>query len=342
MKKLIAIALLLVSCAKPEAPYNLIIQKSGVKSLLIGISALNDQTVWASGTEATILRTTDGGENWQSFIYEEVDTLQFRDIQAIDENTAIVLSIGLGNSSQILRFNKESGWQLLHQVEDDSGFLDAIEFWDSENGLAYGDAIDSIPYILKTEDGGDNWYRITENLPKAGKGEGGFASSGTNIETGSGGFAWIGTGAGGNARILFTPDYGKNWKEFKTPMVKEEAAGITSVRFVGDVGFITGGDLTNPEYQQNITFYSDTRGKLWIDGGKPKTQGAFYGSAFQKVGDRYVTIITGPKGADISLDMGQNWEKISPQNMWTCELLPSGNGWLMGKGGKILKIEVEE
>ncbi len=71
---------------------------------------------------------------------------------------------------------------------------------------------------------------------------GGFAASGTCVTTGENGLAWIATGAGGNARILKTMDYGKSWTTHQTPIVKGDAAGMTSVDFIDDqTGFVTGG-----------------------------------------------------------------------------------------------------
>lgn len=333
--------LIFISCAKPTPPYNLIPQNSNTKSLLIGLHALDENTVWASGTNATVIRTTDGGEHWESYQYNIADTLQFRDIHSIDQNSAFVLSIGNGSSSQIFHFSIDTGWTKLYQAADSAVFLDAFDFWDGMTGIVYGDAIDSLPYILKTVDGGKNWERLTSGLPASGAGEGGFASSGTLVETGPDGQAWIGTGAGGNARILYTKDYGKTWEAYPTPMVKEEAAGITSVRYANGTMFIAGGDLANADAYPNRTFFSTTNGKAWYPTGDPKTPGAFYGSAFAKVSDKNVVIICGPKGADISLDLGQSWEKISPQTLWTADLLPSGIGWIMGKGGKVLKVEID-
>lgn len=329
---------LLLACARTPPPVYLEVQKSNTESLLIGLHALSAEVVWACGTEGTLIRTVNGGQDWQSYLYEKADSLQFRDIHGFNENEAAVLSIGEGALSQIFHFSLDSGWTQTFQMSDSSGFLDGLDFWNDSIGLAYGDAIDSLPYLLKTVNGGKTWQRITSNLPRAGRGEGGFAASGTLIEMGEKGKAWVGTGAGGNARILYTNNYGETWTSLPTPMTKGEAAGITTVRFIGNVGFIAGGDLTKSEAQQDHLFFSDTRGNSWYPAGKPKTPGAIYGSGFARINDRFVTIICGPEGADVSIDMGQNWTKLTPAELWTCELLSSGEGWLMGDGGRVFKV----
>ena len=339
--QLLTTILLLTYCKPTPPPYLLISQDSQTDALLIGLHALDDQVVWASGTESTIVRTEDGGNRWTSTQYQAVDTLQFRDIHGWDSRNATVLSIGEGSASAIFHFSSDSGWTEVYRMENDSGFLDAFDFWENGHGIAYGDAIDSLPFILKTEDFGQTWRRISEKMPNAGAGEGGFASSGTCVTTGPGGKVWVGTGANGHARILFSSDYGNSWTAYNTPMVKGEAAGITSVRFDGKVGFMTGGDLAKKEEWTKNVFWSDTEGKSWYPLPQPKTYGAMYGSGFAKVGSEYVTLICGPEGADISLKLGASWTKLRPDEYWTATLLSSGTGWLAGKGGKMMKLELD-
>ncbi len=327
------------SCIKVnKKDFDITQMEGGVDNLLIGLHVLDENVVWASGTESTIIRSVDGGKRWKSFQYQEVDTLQFRDIHAFNSDEIATLSIGEGSTSQIFKFNVGGEWKKVYQMEHPQGFLDALDFWDAKRGVAYGDAIDQKPFILKTEDGGDNWHRIEgQLLPDAGNGEGGFAASGTCIELGQKGEVWIGTGAGGHARILFSPDYGLTWKSYETPMIKGPAAGITSVRFDGHVGFITGGDLMVTDSLTNNMFMSYDHGKNWEPIGPPVTLGAFYGSAF--IQDLAI-IICGPNGSDLSFDNGKNWINISQHDLWTVDLHKSGIGYLMGRNGTILKINI--
>ena len=338
---LLVIVWVICSCKPSPPPYDLLPQDSQTDALLIGLHAIDENIVWASGTKSTIIYTLNGGDKWTSVIFPDTDTLQFRDIHGWDDKNASVLSIGEGNASSIYHFNVDTGWTKTYQMPYEQGFLDAIDFWENGHGIAYGDAIDSLPFILKTEDYGLTWYRITENMPNAGTGEGGFASSGTCVTTCPDGKVWIGTGANGNARIIHSNDYGMAWTAYTTPMVKGDAAGITSVRFVGKVGFMTGGDLAKKEEWTQNVFWSDTNGKSWYPLPQPKTQGALYGSGFAKIGQEYVTITCGPEGSDLSLSLGGDWTKISPDEYWTATLLPSGIGWLAGKGGKIRKLVLD-
>jgi len=344
MKHLFIILLVLsLACAKTPPPFLITTQSSNTNSLLIGLQVVNENIVWASGTNSTILRTTNGGEKWETYKYTEVDSLQFRDIHAWDSEKAVVLSAGDGNQSGIYLFSaSDSSWTKTFSMSYSDGFLDALNFWDREKGIAFGDAVNGKPFILFTNDGGQNWQEVDrDNVPQARDGEGGFAASGTNIAVRPGGIAMIGTGAGGNARLLYTTNYGQNWDARETPMVKGEAAGITSVRFINDQkGIIVGGDLTVKDAYTDNLFITDSRGAVWYPMARPYTKGAFYGSAYVKFNNQEVILITGPQGADISYDLGKTWSLVLNKNLWSCDIHPSGNGWLVGQKGAIFKMEL--
>ena len=65
-------------------------QTSGVNARLRGVSAVSAGVAWASGSGSTVLRTDDGGATWKKLTVTS-EALDFRDIDAIDENTAYVL-----------------------------------------------------------------------------------------------------------------------------------------------------------------------------------------------------------------------------------------------------------
>ena len=76
---------------------------TGVAARLRGVSAVSDRVAWASGTNGTVLKTTDGGTTWARLIVPGAEKLDFRDIDAVDDKTAYVLSIGSGELSRIYK-----------------------------------------------------------------------------------------------------------------------------------------------------------------------------------------------------------------------------------------------
>src|SRR5213593_2438565 len=101
------------------------LQTSGVTARLRGVSAVSGRIAWASGSGSTVLRTDDGGATWKK-ITVPADALDFRDIDAIDEQTAYVLSIGNGAASRIYKtVDGGTNWTLQFRNDDPKAFLDA-------------------------------------------------------------------------------------------------------------------------------------------------------------------------------------------------------------------------
>lgn len=320
------------------------IRESGTNALLQAISIVDERTAWVSGHRATFLRTQDAGSTWEVFEYATVDSLQFRDVHAFDKDEVVLMSAGPGSLSRIFIFSTESGFEETYIMPFERGFLNTIEFWDSKNGLAFGDSFGGELFILKTADGGRSWSRIDPGtLPGAGEGEGGFAASGTCISMLPGGKAWIGTGAGGHSRVLYSPDYGATWVVSEVPMVKGPAAGITSIRMLNETtGAMVGGDLAIQDAYTDNTAITQDGGSTWTLTAKPITRGAFYGSDLVKMGDLPVWIMCGPNGIDYSMDKGETFVNLDSGNYWAVEIHSSGMGYAVGTEGKILKIDLDK
>lgn len=316
---------------------------SGTKSLLQAISIVDDNTAWISGHDATFARTKDAGNSWEIFTYEKGDSLQFRDLHAVSADEIILMAAGPGKKSQILLFSPATGFEETYVMPYEQGFLNSIEFWDNQKGLAFGDSFNGDLFAMITRDGGQSWERIAPSkMPAAGEGEGGFAASGTCISMQPGGKAWIGTGAGGNSRVLYTEDYGNSWTYYEVPTIKGKVAGIESIHMVDEqTGLIVGGDLTQPDaYTDNAAFTKDG-GKTWTLTNHPITKGAFYGSDIIPYRNGYLILACGPNGIDYSSDMGQTFTTLDTANYWAVDVDINGRGYATGKNGRILKITID-
>lgn len=339
---ILVLPLLLVSFSKLSAqqpPIKVDSIQTNTKALIIGLDVWDKNHIWASGTNGNILQSTNGGHSWEAYVYEAVDTLQFRAIKALSATEALVMSSGEGNASQILKFSNKEGWQLLYEMPFEKGFLDAIEILPNGKAIAYGDAIDSNYFILLSDTSLMNWTRVT-NTPNAAIGEGGFASSGTNIAVGEKGEVWIGTGAAGQANVLYSKNYGTNWTKIETPMIVGEAAGITAIRQQKDFLFITGGDLAVSDQYTNNLYTTSTNGERWEALTQPRTKGAFYGAATQKINESIAIIICGPKGADIKLSEDSEWKNLSENDLWTVEFISNNTALIAGRGGYMIRVEI--
>ncbi len=345
-KQLLLLSFIIFGCQSLEQ-YDPEISKKALnlssKALFQAISIVDEDAAWISGHQATFAQTLDGGQSWKVFRHES-DTLQFRDVHAFDKSNIVLMSAGTGISSRIYLFNAdEESYQETYVMPHVEGFLNTIEFWDDQLGMAFGDSFNGELFALTTADGGKNWERIDPaKMPKAGLGEGGFAASGTCISLQLDGKAWIATGAGGNSRILFTADYGNSWEAYDNPIIKGDAAGVTSINMLNaQVGVIVGGDLAIPdEYTDNAAITQDG-GKTWKLTNKPKTKGAFYGSTIATINNSKIIFASGPKGLDYSFDMGQSWNILDTANYWAVKIHANGFGYAVGKDGKVLKLEID-
>jgi photosystem II stability/assembly factor-like uncharacterized protein len=229
----------------PTSPPVLAPQRSGTTALLQAVSAPTAQVAWVSGHRGTYAVTTDGGQSWRSAVVPDADSLQFRDVYALDERTAWLLAAGDGDRSRIYHTgNGGQSWTLQFRNAEPRGFFDCLDFWDSRRGLAFSDAVDGRFYIVTTSDAGRSWTRVPPDaLPPARAGEGAFAASGTCVITGPRGRAWISTGnAPSESRILYTADYGRSWSVFLTSLPAGEGAGAATMAFRDTLhGVVMGG-----------------------------------------------------------------------------------------------------
>jgi photosystem II stability/assembly factor-like uncharacterized protein len=310
------------------------LQTSHVKARLRGVSSVNERVAWASGSGSTVLRTDDGGATWKKLTVTG-DPLDFRDIDAIDENTAYVLSIGNGATSRIYKtLDGGATWVLQFRNEDPKAFLDAMSFWDANHGLVIGDSVDGKFYILTTSNGGGDWSRVPLNaLPPALENEGAFAASGTNIAVYGKGDAWIGLGAAARARVLRTTDGGRTWKIAETPVKSGQSSGIFSIAFSDQKhGVIVGGDYQKEKEATDNLALTDDGGVTWT-----LTKGlSGFRSVVAYVPGTKTLVAIGPAGGDYSNDDGKNWMPLAGPGFDTFSFARGRKfGWGAGAQGTL-------
>src|SRR5215217_7962950 len=66
---------------------------SGTKTSLRGLSVVNDNVAWVSGSNGTVGKTTDGGKNWKWLAVKGFNNRDFRDIEAFDATTAVIIAV---------------------------------------------------------------------------------------------------------------------------------------------------------------------------------------------------------------------------------------------------------
>ena len=315
-------------------------QASGTTALLIAVSAVNDSVAWVSGAQGTWLRTVDGGTTWRTGRVRGADSLQFRDVHAVDANTAYLLSIGDGAQSRLYKTTDAGqSWALQFTNPDPKGFYDCMDFWDAQRGIVIGDAIGTSVAVLVTDDGGAHWTRVEPaRLPVAPVGEGSFAASGTCLVTRPGGHAWMVASTAAHARVLHTHDYGRSWRVDTLPLTTRAGAGPQSIGFRDERnGIALGGGTTAAAGDVQTAITSDG-GRSWHPAAKPSLTSGVWGGVFVPGARRPTVVAVGPAGAAYTRDNGASWVAIDSSNYWSVGFASPRAGWAVGTRGRITRL----
>ena len=320
--------------------------ESGTDAVLQAVSPVSAEVVWTSGHAGAVLVTLDGGKSWERRGGPSGDSLQFRDIHAFSARGAVAMSAGSGSASRIYRTSDGGeSWALAFLMDHPEGFLDCLDFWDDERGFAYGDSFDGSPYVLSTDDGGGSWRRVPRDaLPPANEGEGGFAASGTCARAGEDGRGWIGTGAGGSARVLATDDYGSTWTAAEVDLARGPSAGVYTLAVLSDGKearvMALGGDYAAEDVLANAAI-SDGGGN-WRPVANAPIAGAVYGSTAALVDGREIVLAVSPAGAAYTEDRGESWTALAGVAAWAVEFAPGDRvGWAVGAEGRIWRLRFQ-
>jgi photosystem II stability/assembly factor-like uncharacterized protein len=314
-------------------------QSSGVTARLRGISAVSSSVAWASGAGGTILRTVDGGRTWQPRPIPATARADFRDVDAVSDRVAYVLSIGNGESSRIYKtVDGGEHWDLQFANTDPNVFLDAMTFADGDHGVAFSDSVDGAFVVLTTSDG-RRWTRIpADRLPAALPGEGAFAASGSNIAMVGRDGIWIGTTA---SRVLRSLDGGRTWSVFATPLATGTATGIFSIAFRDrDHGIVVGGNYQREQDAIDNAAITTDAGRTWT---LVKGLGGFRSAVAWLPGPLHTLIAVGPSGMDLSSDDGRTWTAASTDGFDAIGVAPKGTAaYTAGSGGRIARLDWEK
>ena len=315
-------------------------QSSGTTALLIAVSPVNDSVVWVSGARGTWLRTTNGGATWHTGRVVGADSLQFRDVHAVDANTAYLLSIGNGSQSRIYKTtNAGQSWTLQFTNPDSAGFYDCMDFWDANRGIVIGDAIGREIAILTTSDGGARWTRIPPaSLPQAQPNEGSFAASGTCLVTRAGGHAWIVASNADRGRVLHTSNYGRTWRVDTLPISTRSGSGPQSIGFRDDRNGVALGGGYQATPVDILAAVTSDGGRTCTARSRPPLASGVWGGVYVPGAARPTIVAVGPAGAVWTPNEAVSWLPIDTLNYWSVGFASPRAGWAVGTQGRITKL----
>lgn len=291
---------------------------------------MNDKIVWVSGSKGTVGRSIDGGKTWKYFSIPGFQNADFRDIEAFDNKSALVMNIQ--KPACILK-TSDGGttWKQTFSSPDSSLFLDAMEFWNEQSGILLGDPIKDHFFIARTFNGGDTWQIMPSHLtPIADSGEACFASSGTNVRKLSKSEAVFVSGG------LSSNFFYRNQK-IKLPLIQgKESTGANSIAIKNKKTMVVvGGDFMKKNDSLENSCYTVDGGITWST---PIKSPSGYRSCVEFI-KKQTWITCGLNGVDESNDDGKTWQQISNYSFHVVRKAKKGKAiFLAGNNGHIGKL----
>ncbi len=309
---------------------------SGNGVSLRGLSVVNDNVIWVSGNKGTVGRSNNSGKTWKWMTVTGFEENDFRDIEAFDGATAVIIAVG--EPAYILK-TTDGGetWKVVYENKAKGMFLDAMEFWNEQAGIIVGDPIDGRFFVTRTFDGGNTWQDIPfSNRPVADSGEACFAASGTNVRALDRDEAVF--VSGGKRSRLFIRN-----SPMQLPITQgQETTGANSIAVWdklklhgGKRMIVVGGDFKNPESNIKNCYYTLNGGKTWE---APNTPPHGYRSCVEYF-SKTDLFTCGLTGVDYTHDGGKTWKWISKESFHVVRASKLGAAiFLAGSDGKIGKI----
>ena len=319
-------------------------QVSGTSKLLQAVHAVSDRVVWASGHGGVVLRSIDGGDTWDARGTDSGDSLEFRDVHAIDADTAWVMSAGSGAKSRIYRTtNGGVSWTLQFMNPDTAAFYDCISFGTGRGrtGVAFSDASGGRTNLLHPENDGVSWRLLAPTVvPAPLPGEGAFAASGLCVAHGDPRTVFIATGSPG-ARLLRSRDGGRTWDVENTPFTRGTVAGLTGLAFKdGQVGMVVAADINKlrTDISTAVVGITTDGGRTWELRTRPPLPGALVGVAWVPGAGSETAVVTSYGGAFITSDGARTWRTLG-NALSTGVSAVGARAWIVGGSGMIMRLD---
>jgi photosystem II stability/assembly factor-like uncharacterized protein len=313
----------------------IVLLTDGLHYSLRGLSVVNDKIVWVSGSDGAVGRSMDGGATWQWFTVPGYEKRDFRDIEAFDAKTAVIMAIA--EPADILKtIDGGKTWKNVYHDTSSGMFLDAMEFWNFDSGIVVGDPLQGKFFVARSFDNGDSWHEIpARELPQADRGEACFAASGTNLrklDKGSACFV-----SGGLRSRLFIRD-----QQIDLPLLQgKETTGANSIAVEDNEKLhggrrlvVVGGDFSKDTSREKNCVITFDGGKTWISPAEPPHG---YRSCVEYIGKDEL-LCCGTSGVDISTDGGMHWRLISPRGFHVCRKAKQGKAVFLAGGGRIARL----
>ena len=341
--KIFLVLLIISDCILISAQTNNPIQllEQGRKTSIRGMSVVSDKIVWVSGSGGSVGKSVDGGKTFNWITVKGYEKRDFRDIEAYNQNTAIIMAV----AEPALILKTTDGGENWYKVFEDSTkgmFLDAMHA-EAKSIQVIGDPINGKAFFAFSNNLGETWETNKLDGIALSDGEAFFASSGTNLQISKssnifkkGTFMVTG---GKVSRLLNARD---QRDQYPLPLLQgKESTGANSIALSpsGNHAFIVGGDFANDTLRMGNSIALRLEPSILFKA--PTTPPFGYRSCVIYLHNQTL-VACGTTGVDISKDGGMNWENISNQSFHVVQKAKNGRAvFLAGGGGRIAKLTIK-
>jgi photosystem II stability/assembly factor-like uncharacterized protein len=306
------------------------LQHSGSDAGLRGVHAVNASIAWATGTDGTVLHTTDGGAHWEKCaVPPGAEKLDFRAVWAWSDQQAVVMSSGPGDLSRVYRTTDGCNhWTEERRNSRKDGFWDALWFQSKDSGELIGDPVDG--HFYRETYRPDHGWEVDPKPCAALTDESAFAASNSSLFVLPDGLRVLGTGGRSGARVLVVTNNGCVGVD--VPIASgNDSSGVFSVAFRDlQHGVAVGGDYKKPNSPAGTAAWTADGGRHWTAAQQPPHG---YRSAVAWNAAQKEWIAAGTNGTDISKDDGESWQRFDDGN-WNALALP----FIVGPKGRIGRL----
>lgn len=356
-KIIVGLGLVLISFTAFAQTSPVTVLDGGKRISYRGLSVVNDKVFWVSGSNGTVVRSLDGGATLETIPVPGYEKRDFRDIEAIDAETAIIMAIA---EPAVILKTKDGGknWTKVFEDTTKGMFLDAMDMRLSTHQgnrkqnasaatatlIVVGDPINGKLFVAMSFDAGDTWQPMPQPESKddvrwVADTEAMFASSGTNVKLtnwNSASPTLLVTG-GSKARLKDLTLH--NFNDSLVMMQGGTSTGANSIDVFNETksAVIVGGDFAKDSIgRSNCVLVSFATGKPVYS--LPNTMPHGYRSCVIYL-DANTLVACGTSGIDISKDGGKNWQLISRESFHVVQKARNGKAIFMaGGGGRIAKL----
>jgi photosystem II stability/assembly factor-like uncharacterized protein len=305
---------------------------------IFSLSAVDQNTVWGSvssgsGTPATdaplyVVKTTDGGDNWERMEVAGVTGRASFDIHAVNDQTAFITTNSLDNNTGRGVFRTTDGGSTWSSVLDGAAGGVWLHFFDDAEGIAI-----NREFMAKTLDGGTSWSLIPPaNIPGFQDNEFTLINSGTNSLAHYEDNLWFGTSVG---HIYHSMDRGQTWT-----ILDSLGANITGISFKNEMeGMAVSPTLPDGFFNiPNDIFVTSDGGNSWTNINNDEGAFLLYGCAnvshIPNTEEGYIITTNNSDNLLLyTLNKGDDWfVHPYPSQFGAIELLDSLSGWAAFSG----------